>query len=168
MEEQVCSNCNKNKSLLEFNKGNKKNGKSSWCRACDRIRSVIYYGDPLVQKRKIEHDMERRRSNPQRAMWTHVRDRAKRNGIPFNLTLDDCVIPSICPVLGIPIVVGKVRPKGCMVADNTPSIDRIDATKGYTKENVAVISWRANHLKNNATEEELAAIVNYIHRMKNQ
>jgi len=49
-----------------------------------------------------------------------------------------------------------------MVDDNVPSVDRIDPTKGYIKGNVEVISWRANHLKNNATVEELEAIVNYM------
>jgi hypothetical protein len=42
---------------------------------------------------------------------------------------------------------------------NSPSLDRIDNTKGYVPGNVWVISWRANDLKRNATLEELKLLV---------
>jgi hypothetical protein len=41
-------------------------------------------------------------------------------------------------------------------------LDRIDNNEGYVKGNVAVISFRANTLKNNATAEELRAIADYM------
>ncbi len=77
-----------------------------------------------------------------------AKGRAKRKGLEFNLTLDDVVIPVICPVFKTPI--------------KRPSLDRLDNTKGYIKGNVFVISYRANCIKNNATIEELFAIVRYI------
>jgi hypothetical protein len=46
--------------------------------------------------------------------------------------------------------------------DSSPSLDRIDNSKGYVKGNVAVISFRANTLKNNATADELRAIANFM------
>ena len=39
--------------------------------------------------------------------------------------------------------------------DHVPSIDRIDDSKGYTKENVWVISFQANRMKNTASRTEL-------------
>ena len=39
--------------------------------------------------------------------------------------------------------------------ENTASLDRIDSSKGYTPENIQVISRIANVMKNNATEQEL-------------
>ncbi len=41
----------------------------------------------------------------------------------------------------------------------SPSLDRIDSTKGYTKGNIWVISNRANTLKNDATLSELKLLV---------
>ncbi len=90
-------------------------------------------------------------------MWWCCKRNAKRRGLDFNLEPSDIVIPNKCPILGIPITVrnGKIKP-------TSASVDRIDSTKGYTKGNVHVISYRANVLKNNATVEELEAIVKYI------
>ena len=42
--------------------------------------------------------------------------------------------------------------------DNSPSLDRIDSSKGYTPDNVWVISRRANIIKHDATLEELLLI----------
>ena len=41
---------------------------------------------------------------------------------------------------------------------NSPSIDRIDPSKGYTKDNVWVISRRANTIKSNATVDEVEKV----------
>lgn len=64
--------------------------------------------------------------------------------------MDDVVIPELCPVFGTPM--------------DKPSLDRKDNSKGYTRDNVRVISDRANRLKNNGTLEELKAIVAYMSR----
>ena len=83
--------------------------------------------------------------------------RANKLGREFELTLEDIVVPEVCPLLGIKLEwgVGKGRHR----LDATPSVDRILPDKGYTKENVWIISWRANMLKNNATLEELKRLV---------
>jgi len=39
-----------------------------------------------------------------------------------------------------------------------PSIDRIDSTKPHTLDNIQIISWGANRIKNNASLEELIMI----------
>ena len=74
-------------------------------------------------------------------------------GIAFDLTIDDIFIPTHCPVFGI-----ELAPVGGKYSEASPSADRLDPTKGYTRGNVEIISMRANRLKNNATREELERI----------
>ena len=64
-------------------------------------------------------------------------------------------------VLGIKLDTGDRRKKG-----NAPSIDRIDNSKGYTKENIMVVSNRANMIKNNATIDELIMIGYFYRNLK--
>lgn len=86
-------------------------------------------------------------------MLNGAKHRAKVKGLEFNLCPGDIKIPLICPVLNIALQRGKIKP-----GDNTPSLDRIDNTKGYIKGNVRVISMRANVLKRDATAQELIAL----------
>lgn len=87
------------------------------------------------------------------------KNRARQLGVAFSLTAGDLVIPARCPVLGIPL-----QTEYAERTDNTPSVDRIDPRGDYVPTNVAVISWRANRLKSDATLEELAAVVAFYQR----
>lgn len=97
---------------------------------------------------------------PAYVMWGRVKHRAKKNDIPFDLSYEDIEIPTHCPVLGIPLlfVPSKLR----VPSDNSPSLDRLDPSKGYVKGNVCVMSYRANMLKNNATAAELERIARWM------
>ena len=88
--------------------------------------------------------------NPERALLMNTKNRAKTKNIPFNLTLEDIKIPEYCPVLGIKLSKGTGRP-----ASNSPSIDKIIPSLGYTKGNIIIVSYRANMIKTDATYEEI-------------
>lgn len=90
-------------------------------------------------------------------MLIAARYRAKRAGVPFNLTIKDIVIPFRCPVLGIFLCSGVEK-----WAPGSPSLDRIKPALGYVRGNVRVISWRANNLKRDGTAEEFERIAAYI------
>lgn len=75
---------------------------------------------------------------------------AKRKRLTFDLEWSDITIPTHCPLLGIPLDCAA-KPH----APNLPSLDRIDNTKGYTRGNVWVISWKANRHKGDLTLTEL-------------
>jgi hypothetical protein len=86
--------------------------------------------------------MRRRRTNsPKVALLDRARERSRRYKLPFDLTVDDIVIPNNCPALGIPIVIGGGR------SAHSPSLDRIDPSAGYLASNTRVISSGANSLK---------------------
>jgi hypothetical protein len=93
-------------------------------------------------------------------VYTQVKSRAKQRGIEFSIDKEDIVVPEFCPVLGIKL--HSVRGKNPMQNGAAPSVDRFDNDKGYVKGNVRVISSRANHLKSNATLEEMEAVVRYM------
>ena len=83
-------------------------------------------------------------------MCTQCMKSARKIGVPFSLTPEDIVIPEKCPVLDIPLEFSKDRKR----KDNTPSVDRLVPELGYVPENIRVISWKANALKNDMSLEE--------------
>lgn len=85
-----------------------------------------------------------------RRLLSGARSRARAKGLPFNLTVADIDIPDRCPALGIPLVVGQSAP-----TDASPSLDRIIPGLGYTRDNVLVVSQRANRAKSDLAIHEL-------------
>jgi hypothetical protein len=99
------------------------------------------------------NQLRRYYENPAAVLLSAAKVRAKKFGLDFNLELSDIVIPELCPVLKVPLK------KGTSYA---PSIDRVDNTRGYTKDNIQVISMRANTMKSSASDEELRAFADWI------
>lgn len=96
------------------------------------------------------------RDNISKSMWINARSRAKRRGLEFTISESDISVPTQCPVLGIEIKVGQGNP-----TDNSPTLDRIDTSRGYVPGNVSVISYRANRIKNDSTPEELRLLADH-------
>jgi hypothetical protein len=86
-------------------------------------------------------------------MLSHARSRARLQNLPFDITIDDVLIPEFCPVLGIKLEHGKSRPTFA-----SPTLDRNVPELGYVKGNVTVMSNRANSVKNDASAEELMKV----------
>lgn len=63
-----------------------------------------------------------------------------------------------CCAVGMDYSIGRGRTK----RHRSPSLDRLDNTKGYTIDNVRVICWRCNDLKSDASLAELVAVVRYM------
>lgn len=120
---------------------------------------LLVYRRGLYQKHKASRQeamRKRKHTQPERWLLNTAKARAKKKGQECSITLADIHIPQFCPIAGIPIFSsdGKVGP-------NSPSIDRIDSTKGYVPGNVAVISHRANQLKSDMTPQIARNLVRY-------
>lgn len=99
-----------------------------------------------------------RKRYPERLVWTQAKQRSKKLGLAFLLTLKDLPdVPEFCPVLPWLRLRWHIGEGIGRLADS-PSLDRIDNTKGYEPGNVRWISWRANELKSDATVQELIAL----------
>ena len=80
------------------------------------------------------------------------------------MPVDQIIIPKICPVLGIPLSFGNEK-ESPLPTDNSPSIDRIIPTLGYVKNNIVIVSQRANRIKNDATIDELERVFNFYQKL---
>jgi len=110
----------------------------------------------IVKRRQDQH--------PHATRLYGIKNRAKRDGREFDLTLqflsDLEVKTPNCPILGMPLIYSGTRDD--FVDPARAALDRIDNSKGYTMDNVHFISNRANKIKNDATPDELRMIANYI------
>lgn len=119
--------------------------------------------DNHVRLTPAERNAHYRTHHPEKDLICQMRKnakvRAKAKGIPFTITTKDIVIPDVCPVLGVTLT----RPDGTSrgPGDYSPSLDRIVPELGYVPGNIRVISYRANRIRNDATIEELEAVLRY-------
>ena len=91
-------------------------------------------------------------------MLKAAKTRAKTKGLEYNITIEDVVIPEFCPVF--PLI--KLRIDNTKAEFDSPTLDRIDATKGYIKGNVAVISHLANTIKSVGNAEQHEQIAKWL------
>ncbi len=98
----------------------------------------------------------RKTLSPEKKMWIGSKARAQKLGIPFSIEASDIVIPITCPVLGL-----KLKTGAGPYCDASAAVDRIIPERGYVPDNIVVISSRANRIKNDASIDELRAVVEY-------
>lgn len=173
--EKFCPVCEKTKSSDEFYKSTKSlstDGLQFLCSDCYNYHNSINQGVDPNYFRKLRRDCdeefnqylqkqkrENSRKNHVSTMLANAKKRAIKKGLEFSLTKEDIIIPELCPILGVPFITGT---KGNY--DFTPTIDRIDNSKGYTKDNIQIISNKANSMKNSADFEMLKNFAQYINK----
>ena len=99
-----------------------------------------------------------RESRPEQFLLYSAKRRAKQGGYAFSITIDDIIVPRVCPILGLTLQVGKGRGN----TPNAPTLDKIDPKLGYVPGNVQVISRRANTMKSDASKSELVAFAKWV------
>lgn len=171
---KVCPRCKRELPLEAYSLGNGKYGRRSICKDCDH---QLHTTDEYRERKRVKRN-QRRHEDPEyverekqsqinkllndnssykKYMVRNARERAKKLRVPFALNYQDFEIPEYCPLLGIKLIkhVGHQTKN-----DDSPSLDRIVPNLGYTKDNVWVISMKANRIKNDSSLEELEMIVN--------
>ena len=76
--------------------------------------------------------------------------------------------PEVCPLIGVPLVYERVilpriqKGKFGQKYDHSPSIDRIDNTKGYSNDNIRIVSWLANKAKGEMSLKQFYSMAEYM------
>lgn len=153
-----CRKCNSIKPIDAFYTSGKKtvnniDGHAPLCIECHKARWHHFAKDPEARRRWL---------------LMRIKSKCKKQNIPFDLTLDDLVIPTHCPIFGIPLSFGvktsnvfRDKRGQVTVPMDSPSVDRIVPEKGYVKGNIVVISYRANLIKTNASVSELIQVADF-------
>jgi hypothetical protein len=161
-----CNTCQEHKALFEFSKNKASaDGLQYRCRSCDKKyqhkrreenkEASLDYDRKYQAKRRQDFDFRLK------MLLNASKQRAVLKKREHTLTLEDIKelypIDGKCPVFGFDLQFnsGGFR-------ETSPSLDRIDSNKGYTRDNVQVISWKANRLKSYATVEDLEILVAYL------
>jgi len=111
---------------------------------CQKASLQCYYNNKKSpEKRKIQ-------------ILNKIKNRAKREGQDFDLTVENIKWPTHCPVFGYELSY-EISDK-----DKSVSFDKHDPNKGYTKDNVNIMSLRANRAKWNLNIEEVRLIYEYL------
>jgi hypothetical protein len=92
------------------------------------------------------------------SIWHAAKRRADESNMLFDITPEfifNLVAFGYCPRTGLEF---RIEDKGSNYSNRhpqTPSIDKIDPTKGYTKDNIQVVCWWYNSAKARYTDEQV-------------
>lgn len=163
MQLKQCSKCRQMKPLVDFRPEKRSaDGLRYSCRACDSMRGRAYH--VANREKRNTTARERRRANPERDrtygaeyrrkfVWRMILQHAKKRAAKFGWEYDlDSHVESIkarlapmtCELTGAKLVAGVGAGSPGKRYWNTPSLDRIDPTKGYTYANIRVVCWAMN------------------------
>jgi hypothetical protein len=163
---KICNTCKEAKPLAMFTKNKSApDGLQYKCRACDVIYQAKRRSDNAEEM--LEYGREYQKSRRQdfnyrlQMLINASKQRAKNKDRDHSITVEDikAIYPSdgCCPIFGM-----KLEFNNAGFRENSPSIDRIDSTKGYTADNIQIISWKANRIKGYASVEELEMLLAYL------
>jgi len=163
---KVCGHCKVDKPLTDYTKNNAAgDGLQSKCRPCD----VAYQAKRRVENPQKRRDYEKQYLNNKRQdfdfrlnmLLNASKQRARNKNREHTITVEDikAIYPTdgCCPIFGM-----KLEFNTAGFRENSPSIDRIDSTKGYTPDNIQIISWKANRIKGYASIQELEMLLAYL------
>lgn len=93
---------------------------------------------------------------------------AKKYNVPFNLTIEylESIKTESCPIFKTKFQWQRIG-HGAKTSES-PTLDRVIPELGYVEGNVVWISDLANRIKSNATEKELYAVADWLHKKRKE
>ncbi|CAB4167489.1 hypothetical protein UFOVP858_35 [uncultured Caudovirales phage] len=170
MEQKHCPHCKRDLPFASFHKDKRtSSGLRCWCKECCSWKFQHQFMGTEAYQKRLRRYYENRRAvvavDPKPQWVTYAMSNAKRRskeiGVEYSLTREEitAVFPDMCPLLGTPFVFsqGKTLPE-------SPSLDRKDSSKGYTPDNIWVISAKANRIKSDATTDEITMVADNLRK----
>jgi len=163
---KVCNSCKEEKFVSEFTKNKAaRDGLQYKCRSCD----IAYQAKRRLENHEedLEYSREYQRNRRQnfdyrlQMLVNASKQRAKNKNRENTITIEDvkAIYPKdgCCPIFGI-----KLEFNNAGFRETSPSIDRIDSSKGYTPDNIQIISWKANRIKGYASKQDLEMLLAFM------
>lgn len=145
----LCIRCNEYKNYDEFydtdhnSKYSKRNNKFKYCKICHQIVGLEQY---IKRKNSIEGTLKE--------IIKRTKSSCKRKGMQFEIDIE-FLLSLYKKQDGRCIISGNILEASTYYNHSAVSVDRIDSTKGYTKDNVQLVCWVVNQMKNNLSKEDL-------------
>ena len=183
---KICSKCQREYPLEGFVKNKQcKDGYAGTCRNCQNeysrnwkqrnknrlapIRRKLYaerYGAMQREKERIRKEQYPLRVRGQ-LLRAGMRDRSRKSGLGFDSTfftvkylMELVASKPYCECCGKRLDI-SFKSNGSP-NNSSPSMDRVVGSNGYVRGNVALLCWRCNNLKRDATSKELRQIANWM------
>lgn len=132
---------------------------SSWrqyCRLCHSQRSYrsrnkrrVEYLAQLREKRRTSIDIRAYE------LWKNAKDRAFRKKVPFNLPRElvaSWLSLGLCQATGLRFDLALPTKR---LEPMSPTLDRVEAHKGYVVGNVRLVCWIYNRARGNGTDQDV-------------
>ncbi len=172
---KICNVCKKKLPLSAFHKRSQNKGGVRYsCIDCVKKESkktcpdckIMHYGENRKTTRcKKCYPLYKKSIQ----LYGSIKVRSKKNNLEFDLTKDWLLnrILNPCPMTGITYVLSKGLGSNVRLP-YAPSIDRIDPSRGYTKENCRMVCWWYNITKYTYTDEEVLELCRKVIKTANQ
>ena len=144
-----CSCCKEIKPLEDFNLDSKsKTGYQAFCRVCSNKKSKQFFQDYPEKVLLSNMIIRTRKRGWDDVEWTEDEVRDKLN--------------SFCEVTGIPFETSRGTREKNLAHPFVGSPDRIDNTKGYTKENTRWVVWIFNAMCSTFSDEQIKEFIEHL------
>ncbi len=170
IKNKICSNCKVEKNIKDFTKNNINNdGYHSWCKNClnNSLKNWRYKNKEKQSKQwkknREENYIKFKAMEVRRNMITRARKKnldVDKEYYSIQYFYNLFLTKPYCQCCGIELKL--IKDENRYFRHNSPSIDKVDNTKGYIKGNVAIICWTCNRKKSDSTSDELRMIADFI------